>query len=53
MPRTGPRRPSVTLRISEAGVAYLDAWAQRESIKRSELMRRILAAAISSDQQAT
>ena len=51
MPRTGPRRPSVTIRISQQGVDFLDHWAERQDLSRSELVRRILASAINAEQR--
>lgn len=43
MPRPGPRRPYVALRLSAEGLAWIDAEAERRGINRSEQMRLMLA----------
>lgn len=41
-PRPGPPKPTITIRLSEAGIANLDELAAREGVDRSEVMRRML-----------
>lgn len=43
MPRPGPRRPRVTLRISEAGIAHIDDRAEKAGRSRSDELRAMLA----------
>jgi len=44
MPRPGPRRPLVAIRLSERGIAHIDQRAKEETDgSRSEMMRRMLA----------
>lgn len=43
MPRPGPRRPLVNVRLSEDGIAHLDERAAAEDLNRSELIRTMLA----------
>lgn len=43
MPRPGPRRPLVALRLSEQGIARIDQRAAEAGVTRSEMMRRMLA----------
>lgn len=43
MPRTGPRRPAITFRLSDAGLAAVEARAEAAGVKRSEMLRRMLA----------
>lgn len=45
-PRQGPRRPTVTFRISTSGIGAIDSRAVEESVERSELIRRLLAYAM-------
>lgn len=47
MPRPGPRRPLIAIRISEEGRAHIDKRAAEEGINRSEMIRRLLAYAAS------
>lgn len=42
-PRTGPRRPTVTFRIADAGIRRLEERAAAEGVQRSELLRIMLA----------
>jgi len=42
MPRPGPVRPSVTLRLDADTIAFLDAIAKRDGTTRSELIRRLI-----------
>ena len=51
MPRPGPRRPLVALRISTEGLAYIDQLAAGEGINRSEMIRRLLAEAVAARQK--
>lgn len=46
MPRTGPRRPLVAIRLSEEGIAYIDQLAEQEGVNRSEMIRILLKEAI-------
>jgi len=44
MPRPGPRRPLVAIRLSEQGIAHIDQRAKDEADGvRSEMIRRMLA----------
>ena len=44
MPRPGPRRPLVAIRLSEQGIAHIDQRAAEEAEGiRSEMIRRMLA----------
>ena len=44
MPRPGPRRPLVAIRLSESGIAHIDQRAAAEADGvRSEMIRRMLA----------
>ncbi len=43
MPRPGPRRPLVALRLSEDGVKRIDARASEAGVNRSEMIRAMLA----------
>lgn len=43
MPRPGPRRPYVALRLSQDGLDWIDAEAARRGVNRSEMMRLMLA----------
>lgn len=45
-PRPGPARPTVTFRISGAGIAAIEARAGAEDVDRSEMIRRLLAYAV-------
>lgn len=42
MPRPGPRRPYVALRLDAEGLARIDAEAERRGLNRSETMRLML-----------
>lgn len=46
MPHPGPRRAIVGVRISDAGIAAVDERAARRKVKRSEMLRVLLAYAI-------
>lgn len=49
MPRPGPKRPTMTIRISDAGLVALaklaERWSEREGrvVKRSEVVRKMVA----------
>jgi predicted DNA binding CopG/RHH family protein len=43
MPRPGPRRPLVAIRLSEQDIAAIDQRATEAGVTRSEMMRRMLA----------
>lgn len=43
MPRPGPRRPLVALRLSEQGIARIDLRAEKAGVNRSEMIRAMLA----------
>lgn len=43
MPRPGPRRPIVNVRISQAGIDRVDGLAKEADVNRSEMIRRLLA----------
>ena len=49
-PRPGPRRPSVTIRMTADGRAHLDAMAKLEGVNRSEMIRILLAEAVKARQ---
>jgi hypothetical protein len=44
MPRPGPRRPLVALRLSNDEIAGIDAIAAEDGVSRSEAIRRLLSA---------
>lgn len=46
MPRPGPPRPTITIRLHQSGIDRLDQLAAAQNLTRSELVRRILAQAI-------
>lgn len=46
MPRPGPRRPIVAVRLSEAGIQQVDALAEAEGVNRSEMIRLLLTEAV-------
>jgi metal-responsive CopG/Arc/MetJ family transcriptional regulator len=46
MPRPGPRRPLVALRLSDQGIEWLDQRAEDEGVNRSEMIRIALAYAV-------
>jgi metal-responsive CopG/Arc/MetJ family transcriptional regulator len=46
MPRPGPRRPLVALRLSEGDLEVVDRIAEAEGVSRSEMIRRLLDEAI-------
>ncbi len=43
MPRPGPRRPLVALRLAEDEIARVDEVAQQLEVNRSEAIRRMIA----------
>lgn len=43
MPRPGPRRPLVAIRLSDQGIAHVDQRAEAEGVNRSEMIRLMLA----------
>jgi hypothetical protein len=43
MPRPGPRRPLVAIRLATDEIAWLDQRAEAEGLNRSEVVRRALA----------
>jgi len=43
MPRPGPRRPLVAIRLSDEGIAHVDKLAEEQGVNRSEMIRRMLA----------
>ena len=49
-PRPGPRRPSVTIRLTESGRQLIDAMAKLEEVTRSEMIRALLAEAVKARQ---
>ena len=42
MPRPGPRRPYVALRLGEDVLAWVDTEAERRGLNRSEMLRLML-----------
>lgn len=42
MPRPGPRRPVLMLRIGEEDLAELERLAERDRVNRSEIVRRLV-----------
>lgn len=52
MPRSGPRRPNIGVRLSAEGVAYIDELAKVEKVNRSEMIRRLLAEAVAARRKA-
>lgn len=58
MPRPGPRRPYVALRLSQQGLDLIDEWAKAETAtetkpegNRSEMIRKLLGEAIAARQK--
>jgi metal-responsive CopG/Arc/MetJ family transcriptional regulator len=51
MPRPGPRRPLVNVRLTEEGIAYIDQLAATEGVNRSEMIRTLLAEAVTARQK--
>lgn len=43
MPRPGPRRPLIAIRISDEGREHIDKMAKEAGVNRSEMIRRMLA----------
>lgn len=43
MPRPGPRRPILGIRVSDAGIEAIDKRAEEAGVKRSEMARWMLA----------
>ena len=43
LPRPGPRRPLINVRLSAEGVAFLDSEAERLGVNRSDVIRLALA----------
>lgn len=52
MPRPGPRRPLVCVRMSEDDIALIDAYAEREGVNRSEMIRRLVIQALENGRSA-
>lgn len=52
MPRPGPRRTMVGVKLSEEGIAYIDELAAAEKVNRSEMIRRLLAEAVAARRKA-
>lgn len=46
MPRTGPRRVMIGVKLLPAAIAYIDELAEAEGVNRSEMVRRLLAEAV-------
>lgn len=42
MPRPGPPRPTITIRLHQSGIDRLDNLAKEQSTTRSELVRRAI-----------
>jgi metal-responsive CopG/Arc/MetJ family transcriptional regulator len=43
MPRPGPRRPLVAIKLSQDGIDWIDQAAEEAEVNRSEMIRRMLA----------
>lgn len=43
MPRPGPPRPTITIRLHQSGIDWLDALAEQHNTTRSDVIRRIIA----------
>lgn len=52
MPRTGPRRVIVGVRLKAEAIAYIDELAKAEKVNRSEMVRRLLAEAVAARRKA-
>lgn len=48
MPRPGPRRVMIGVKLYPEAIAYIDKLAEAEGVTRSEMVRRLLAEAVSS-----
>lgn len=46
MPRPGPRRPLVALRLGNEVTATVDRLAEQDGVNRSEMIRKLIAEAI-------
>lgn len=46
MPRPGPRRPLICIRLGEAETAEIDELAESAGVNRSEMIRRLLIYAV-------
>jgi len=42
-PRPGPRRPTLTFRLTPEAIHRIDLLAEAENVQRSEMLRRMLA----------
>jgi metal-responsive CopG/Arc/MetJ family transcriptional regulator len=52
MPRPGPRRPLVAIRLSAEGLEFIDQLAEQETEgNRSEMVRRLLLEAVTARQK--
>lgn len=51
MPRPGPRRAIVGVRMKSEAIEYVDALAEVEGVNRSEMVRILLAEAIAARQR--
>jgi len=49
MPRPGPVRPSVTLRLDADTIEYLDMWAADKGVTRSDLIRQAIESALNTN----
>jgi hypothetical protein len=43
MPRPGPPRPTITIRLHQSGIDWLDQQARAQNTTRSDLIRRMIA----------
>ena len=46
MPRTGPRRVMIGVKLLPTAIAYIDELAKAEGVNRSEMVRRLLSEAV-------
>jgi len=53
MPRPGPRRPLVAIRLSAEGIAHIDGLAAKAGVTRSEMIRTLLTEAVAARQMPT
>lgn len=52
MPRSGPRRVIVGVRLKADAIAYIDTLAEAQGVNRSEMIRLLLAEAVAARRKA-
>ncbi|HEX6968912.1 MAG TPA: ribbon-helix-helix protein, CopG family [Micromonosporaceae bacterium] len=49
MPRPGPPKPTITIRLHQAGIDWLDQLAREQNTTRSDLIRKMIATMIAKE----